>query len=112
MNPVLQTDTITLCFLTIFDADVLFQLVEKNRKHLGQWFPWVEETQSVGDVENVIREDIEKFENGEGVFFIIEYEGIPVGVISFNSIDKKNKSARIGYWLDKDHQGKGIMTES
>ena len=27
-------------------------------------------------------------------------------------MDYENKKATIGYWLDKEHQGKGIMTRS
>lgn len=35
-----------------------------------------------------------------------------VGVISFNQIEPLNKAAYIGYWLDEEHQGKGIMSRA
>ncbi|WP_336288278.1 GNAT family N-acetyltransferase [Bartonella sp. CB60] len=41
--------------------------------------------------------------------YVILFNNNPVGLLSFNSIDKGNKTAYIGYWLDIRAQGKGII---
>ena len=35
-----------------------------------------------------------------------------IGTVGFNSIDWDAKEAVVGYWLDEEMQGKGIVTES
>ena len=35
-----------------------------------------------------------------------------MGCCGLHHLEKKNKKAAIGYWLDFEHQGKGIMTLS
>ena len=35
-----------------------------------------------------------------------------VGMIGLHEIDWKNRQAELGYWLGKNHWGKGIMTEA
>ena len=44
--------------------------------------------------------------------FGIYYKGVLVGVIGYHIIDKTNKKTTIGYWLDQNYQGKGIMTKA
>ncbi len=45
------------------------------------------------------------------MFLIFAQENV-VGVISFNQIEPLNKAAYIGYWLDEEHQGQGIMSQA
>ncbi len=35
-----------------------------------------------------------------------------IGAVGFHAIDFLNRSTSIGYWLDKDHEGQGVMTKS
>ncbi|MCS5961584.1 GNAT family N-acetyltransferase [Klebsiella pneumoniae subsp. pneumoniae] len=35
-----------------------------------------------------------------------------VGVLSFNQIEPQNKTAYIGYWIDEEHQGQGLLSRS
>jgi ribosomal-protein-serine acetyltransferase len=42
--------------------------------------------------------------------FLILEDNVLVGVLSFNSIEPTNKTGYIGYWLDKDKEGKGIIS--
>ena len=44
--------------------------------------------------------------------FLIFEQGEVAGVISFNQIEPLNRAAYIGYWLDEDHQGKGILSQA
>ena len=94
------------------DAEVAFNLVDKNRENLRRWLPWVDSTVSQEVTKKYIIECREKFEKKETADFGIIYENSLVGSGGFNKIDLVNEWAEIGYWLDTSHQGKGIMTES
>ena len=94
------------------DSKEAFGLVDKNREELRRWLPWVDSTLSADDTKKYIIECREKFEKKETADFGIVYENSLVGSGGFNKIDLVNEWAEIGYWLDGDHQGKGIMTEA
>ncbi len=112
MQTTLKKDEIELKTFSLGESLLLFSLVDKNRDYIGEWFTWVEKTKSVEDVEIKIKEWEEKEKKGEGINFGIWYKNKPVGVVGFNYVNKEHKKGEIGYWLDKDHQGKGIMTKA
>ncbi len=35
-----------------------------------------------------------------------------VGVLAFNQIEPQNKTAYIGYWIDEEHQGQGLLSRA
>jgi ribosomal-protein-serine acetyltransferase len=35
-----------------------------------------------------------------------------VGVVGFHAVDWTNRITSLGYWLDEDHQGRGLITSS
>ena len=90
-------------------ADEAYALVKKNETHLTSWFPWVARTKSVDDTTNFIKSCIEKQANDAGFEAFIYYQDKMVGVIGYHNWSKSRKLAEIGYWLDADMQGKGIM---
>ncbi len=94
------------------DAKAFFDLVVKNREELRKWLPWVDATISPKDTEEFILRCGEDFKNKKSADFGVWYEDKWVGSMGYHQIDYANKKASIGYWLDKDHQGKGIITES
>ena len=55
---------------------------------------------------------LKKFANNEGLSAAIVYKGQFVGKIGINTINWKVKKAEIGYYLDEDFQGSGIMTRA
>ncbi|MBI2443595.1 MAG: GNAT family N-acetyltransferase [Candidatus Levybacteria bacterium] len=112
MAKVLKKDDIELKHFVSSDAGMLFQLIDKNRAHIGEWLWWVSGTTSVTQIEEKIKAWAEKENKGENAAFGIWYKDALAGVISFDSIVKEYKNAEIGYWLDEGHQGKGIVTES
>lgn len=93
------------------DAEAFFLLTDKNREHLRPWLPWVDATLSSADTKKYLEAMLKKFEEKTGADFGIWYEGAWVGSMGFNKINSIDEYAEIGYWLDKSHEGKGIMTE-
>lgn len=92
------------------DAADFFNLTDKNREHLRTWLPWVDATLTKEDTENFIDKCEKGFAEKKTMDLGIWFEGAWVGSMGFIKIDTKNAWAEIGYWLDKDYEGKGIMT--
>ncbi len=105
-------EKLSLKIRSVEEAEVFFALSDKNREHLRPWLPWVDVTLSSEDTKKYLEAVLEKFEKKTGADFGIWYEGAWVGSMGFNNINHNNEYADIGYWLSKDHEGKGIMTAS
>jgi ribosomal-protein-serine acetyltransferase len=105
-------EDIVLRLRKIEDAQELFDFVDKNRSYLREWLGWLDFTNCVLDTEKFILECQKNYKNGIGLNLAIYYNEKMVGSIGFNTIDRLNKNAGIGYMLDEDMNGKGIMTKS
>lgn len=51
-------------------------------------------------------------ESGKGRAWAIEYQGMVIGFVRLNTIDKRNSSAMLGYELSKQFWSKGLTTEA
>ncbi|MBW2414007.1 MAG: GNAT family N-acetyltransferase [Deltaproteobacteria bacterium] len=92
------------------DAKALFALTESNREHLRAWLPWLDAIRSEKDTETFIAACVERARQTGAFTALIEHEGRACGVAGYNWIDAANHACEIGYWLDRDHIGRGIMT--
>ena len=92
------------------DAEELFTLVDRNRAHLGKWFPWVARVTSADDMLKYIVHTRAKFRAGDGLRVCIEVGGSIMGDISLTVIDQPGRQARMGYWIAAEGEGRGIMT--
>ncbi|MBP6949131.1 MAG: GNAT family N-acetyltransferase [Candidatus Pacebacteria bacterium] len=104
-------ERLSLKFCTVEDAEKFFLLSDKNRDHLRSWLPWVDVTLSVDDTKKYLEGEIEKFNKKTGADFGIWYDGAWIGRAGFHTIKTVHEYAEIGYWIDKDYEGKGIMNE-
>lgn len=102
-------DDISLKQIMPYMADEFHALIEKNRGYLNPWFPWVEKTTSVADTSNFLKSCLDKQAKNEGFEAMISFQGKIVGIIGCHNWSNSRKVAEIGYWLDQDMQGKGIM---
>jgi ribosomal-protein-serine acetyltransferase len=89
-----------------------YWLIRKNEEHLRPWMKWVDKVTSVNDSIANIEANIEEWEMKTDLHLGIFCDELMVGMISLHNIDYLNHKAYIGYWLDADHLGKGIMTEA
>lgn len=92
------------------DAEDIFDLIDNNREHLGFWLPFVETTHTAENTHAFI-DQLQKPCSREMVFSICQ-EGAITGLIGFKDIDRANRRLEIGYWISKDNEGKGIVTDS
>lgn len=98
--------------VTLEDAEEVFLLTDANRKHIGAFLPWVDDTKTVGDTRAFIAStSCDSVYNG--VFaLVICFQDKIVGMVDFHAGSIKNKTLEIGYWLGKEFAGQGIMTKA
>jgi ribosomal-protein-serine acetyltransferase len=103
-------DTVALELLDQRHAEVLNELVSNNRYHLREWLPWVDHMRSVEDFRKYINSSKLRYGNHTEMGYVIMANGVMIGRLGLYNIDLTNKTASIGYWLDQQWLGKGIIT--
>ncbi|WP_449620475.1 GNAT family N-acetyltransferase [Robertmurraya sp. Marseille-Q9965] len=95
-----------------YHAVEYFRLVERNRYHLREWLPWVDEVRSPTDASILIQMGLNRFFENNEPNFGIRFRGVLVGNIDFHDINWYNRQTQLGYFLSQSAQGYGIMTRS
>ncbi|KAA9038545.1 GNAT family N-acetyltransferase [Ginsengibacter hankyongi] len=93
-------------------AEALYEAVDINRVHLSGFLPWVGNMRSVEDFRSYIENCELLYQQNKEVSFVIIFGEMLVGRIGLHYINLNNKSASIGYWLTREAEGKGIVTNS
>lgn len=93
------------------DAQAIFEVVDRNRRHLRQWLPWLDANTRVEHTQAVIQSKLPFHENSSELIWGIWQDSQLLGVISYNQISAANRYGLIGYWLDADASGNGVMTK-
>jgi ribosomal-protein-serine acetyltransferase len=102
------------CFLRLFeesDAEELDRVIAANRAYLAEWLDWAN-AEGTAEWLAFIRRTRAKVAANDGFCAAIIDDGAIVGWVGFDRIDWDSRSTSIGYWLARDHQGRGIMTEA
>jgi len=105
-------EKLQLRLLDFYHAEVIYQVIVKNRDYLSKWFPWVNNTNNSDDIKVFIEAELRRFANNNGFSTGIFYEGKYIGNISIHDINWHTKMTSIGYWVSAEYQGRGIMTAS
>ncbi|HZL36959.1 MAG TPA: GNAT family N-acetyltransferase [Tepidisphaeraceae bacterium] len=105
-------DAESLQLLEPHHAREVFELVDRNRARLREWFIWVDAVREVEDTRQFIQKSLAEFASNGAFSAGIVLEGRIVGVIGPHAIDMRNRKCSLGYWLDGDAQGRGIMTRA
>ncbi|HYM45554.1 MAG TPA: GNAT family protein [Solirubrobacteraceae bacterium] len=100
-----------LRLLSTADAPELHALIMSNREHLAQWLAWAA-AQTFQDTLEFIRRSERQVAANEGFHAAIVCQDRIAGVISYMEVDWRHRRTVLGYWLDADHQGRGLMTSA
>jgi ribosomal-protein-serine acetyltransferase len=92
-------------------AQETYDLIKHN-PGLREWMIWYDKVLTTQDSLDNIEANIDDYEMKTDYHLGIFYEGAMVGMISLHAVNYVVNKAAIGYWLAKDHEGKGIVTES
>lgn len=95
-------------------AQPLFKIIDNNRGHLGRFFIWVDNTNTVADTKEFIKLCLEWWDNKEKFNFAVFYKDTDelIGTIGLFNIKWNHDSAELGYWISSAYQGRGLMAES
>lgn len=105
-------DGLMLRSLRQADAEDIFEVVDGDREHLGQWLIWVDSTQEAADTRNFLTSVEKKREAGETYAYSIWRERRLLGLCGLHDISRVNANGQVGYWLRSDAQGRGVMTQA
>lgn len=105
-------DNFSLHPVSLQSAQVIFDSINSSRSHLRKWLPFVDSTKSISDTRSFIKSVLNSPCLKQDEIFEIWYENSFSGLIGFKEIDRANRKLEIGYWLDKNMTGKGIMIRS
>jgi ribosomal-protein-serine acetyltransferase len=94
------------------DAGEILKLVRANYEHLRPFLHWVTDDYSLETARNFIGQTQKAFADNTGRTFGIFHQEKIVGVIGFVVFNWQSSRTEIGYWNDKNYEGKGIITES
>jgi len=103
-------DKILLKEIGLEEVDVIFNTIDRDRKYLEEWLPFVDQTTTPA----YTRQFVENYLNSDrlDITFAIYYRTEFAGIIGLKDTDLDNKKTEIGYWLSESFQHKGIMTLS
>lgn len=107
-----RTQGARLQLLQTHHAEELFELIERNRDRLRVWLPWLDDNTSIEDSKEFISHGLEKFRDAAGLHAGIWLNGKLAGVISLHLIDQKEGKTEIGYWIDREAEGRGLVTKA
>jgi ribosomal-protein-serine acetyltransferase len=105
VNKSIRLETVKLSM-----ASVIFDTIERDRKHLQTWLPFVEMTQKISDTEKFIQSIVNQPPGKKDDIYSIWFNEEFAGLIGFKDTDWINKKTELGYWLAENMQGKGIVT--
>jgi ribosomal-protein-serine acetyltransferase len=91
-------------------ADEYFQLTKKNQAYLKEWEPWASYESTLEGTQSYIRQMLHQFAESGGMLTGIWYQGRLIGSISLHSVNWADRKAEVGYWIDADWQGRGIVS--
>ena len=106
------TDDVIARKLGLADAKHIFPVVDRNRRYLRQWLPWLDFNVSVFDSRDFVRDALAGYRNNESLHLGLwaNDEKDFIGICGFYTI--KDGSAKLGYWIDEKWQGNGIILAS
>ncbi|MGK7245731.1 50S ribosomal protein L7/L12-serine acetyltransferase [Buttiauxella agrestis] len=105
-------DNLTLHSIHERYADELFAVVQKSKAWLQTAMDWPQFVVSVEDSRKNAQGNYILHHRGYAKMFLIMRDKKIMGVISFNQIEPTNKTAYIGYWLDENVLGQGIISRA
>lgn len=106
------SDRIRLSLIDPKYSEALYAVIDGNRAHLRPWLGWVDRTNSVGDLNDFVASAGRRWAETGDVVAVIFFDSAPAGCIGLEGIDLTNCSGEIGYWLGKEFEGLGLITQA
>lgn len=103
-----KSPTIFLETLEERHATEFFALAYANRDHIRPWMSWLTPNFSLEAALDLIRHSQTCRRLGEGYWLGVRSGRTLIGCAIYSAFSQMERTAEISYWLDTNHQGKGI----
>ena len=91
-----------------------YKLIDKNKNYIGKTFPvTLANSDSLKKAEDFLTVSLDKEKNNEGFYFYardIKTNDL-IGYLCVKTIDYRISKCELGYFIDEDYQGKGIISK-
>jgi ribosomal-protein-serine acetyltransferase len=106
-------DELTLVLAEERHAQAMTELITRNQARLARWEPWAEQPATLEGTRAYIRSALEDFLRGRQISTIIALERGRrfIGRCGMR-INPYAASGDIGYWIDRDYEGRGIVSRA
>lgn len=94
------------------DVAAVYEAVHRNFDHLMAYMHWMSPDYSMDSAKEFIGRAIEPIEKAGSLGFGIFRGESLIGSIGFVYFDEKAGKTEIGYWIDREEQGKGIVSNA
>lgn len=103
-------ENISLRLLTSDDTLAVFESVIRNRDHLRPYMHWLQPDYSIDSTSEFIRQNLVNVSEKNGLGLGIFRDRAFIGSIGFVGFDWAARRTEIGYWIDNEEEGKGIVS--
>lgn len=93
------------------DAPELFAVVDADRAHLRPWLSWIDATTKEEHTRAFIEEGLAMLHHQRGLATGIFLQEKIIGGIGLYQWDHQLKKASLGYWIRKEYEGKGLLSQ-
>ena len=94
------------------DVEAALKIVLRNREHLQTYMQWMTPDYSIESARKFIVEGIKNRLDKITLGLAVIRDGRLIGSTGFNRLDWTAKVCEIGYWIDRDEEGKGTITKA
>ncbi len=94
--------------VTFENTAQLFALINRNRAEFSRWFGWIDHVKSAEDE----FAQIQAIARPDSCHYLLQSGNKFIGNVGVVEKSAANKMAEIGYWLDVDARGRGVMTRA
>jgi ribosomal-protein-serine acetyltransferase len=96
-------------------AEEFFMLLQRNKEHIAKTFPrTLDSCKDFPATVAFLKANSQKQRNGENYFFYLRHtiKGNLIGYIMIKNIEPHILKCELAYFIDKEYQGRGIITET
>ncbi|MBW6497240.1 MAG: GNAT family N-acetyltransferase [Bacteroidales bacterium] len=112
MARLIVNEDIILAPVSMEDVEDIFSTIDRERKYLGRWLPFVDFTMEISDTRRFVETAMVASTGPADIVYAIRFQGRFAGLIGYKFTDTANRKTEIGYWISERFQGKGIITRS
>jgi ribosomal-protein-serine acetyltransferase len=93
------------------DAELSFRLISESLEHLRPWMPWATNDYSLTDSLEYLERCDADWAGGTAFQYLILSNGVPAGSAGLMARIGPG-GLEIGYWVHRDHTGRGVATSA